>query len=145
MKRDDLLFHKFGPGLLCLVLFWIADVIGFFKLLLWHFPMLRLCKTRTLRRWSLCRGKNTYRKWQYRGRRSGAYVYRYSKAKDQLACTAVFGGLSDETISNSAGRRWRATGFGSPAWVIWIKWLTDRLDGPGHIEKSIEPVRDDGF
>lgn len=128
MKSDELLFHKFWPGLLCLVLFWMADVIGFLKLLLWHYPFMKFAR---------------WRGWLHSARRSEAYVYRYVKSKDQTACTSVFGGRSDETISNAAGRIWLTKEFQSPLWVLLIKWLTDRLDGPGHIENSVEPVRDD--
>jgi hypothetical protein len=128
MKQDELLFHKFWPGLFCLFLFWLADVIGFFKLLLWHYPFMRFAR---------------WRGWKHKAARSEAFVYRYVKSKDQTACTSVFGGRSDETISNAAGRIWQHKGFSSPAWVVGIKWLTDRLDKPGHIQDSIEPVRDD--
>lgn len=128
MKKDDLLFHKFMPGMLCLFLFWLADLVGFLKLVLWHYPRMKFCR---------------WRGWNLKAVRSEAFVYRYVKSKDQTACTSVFGGRSDETISNAAGRIWKDKGFQSPAWVIWIKWLTDKLDKPGHIEESIEPIRAD--
>ncbi len=150
MKQDELLFHKFWPGVLCLFLFWLADVWGFIKLVFWHGPIFHIGRKRWFYGWLVFfNGKNRkmIRKLRCRVVKSAAFCYRYPKAKDCLANVSVFDGRSDETISNHAGKLWLEHQFQSPVWVIYIKWLTDRLDPPkngkSHIEDSIEPIRPD--
>jgi len=93
---------------------------GFFKLVFWHYP-----------RFYLTGNRKSYR-----------YIYHYAKSLDQSACAGAFGGNSDETISNRAGRIFKEKEWHSPWWCIVTKKLTDRWE-ENHIMNSIEPLRPD--
>ena len=112
------LFTRFGSSLICMAFFWALIWLGFFKLALWHWPLVLLT----------------------RNRGSLRFVYHYTKALDQAACAGAFGGTCDETLSNKAGKVFKAKGFNAPWWVIFTKKLTDKWE-TDHIEKSIEPTR----
>jgi len=114
------IFHRIGASIICIAFFFAMMWVGFFKLVLWHWPLLIMFKSRT----------------------SVRYVYHYTKALDQAACAGFFNGNCDETVSNKAGRIFREKGWNSPWWVVFTKKLTDKWE-PNHVEKSIEPTRPD--
>ena len=127
-EKKELLFHRFWPGLLCLFIFQLGNLIGLFRLLCWHFPMMLLMKTFS-------------RPSQLRHAR---FVYRYMKATDHVACVSLVNGRSDETISNKAGRLYKEQGTQCPRWALEIKRLTDSWE-KDHVINSIEPLRAEPF
>ena len=114
------IFHKVGASIVCIFFFTLMIWWGFFKLVLWHWPLLVMFK------------KN----------RSRRFVYHYTKALDQAACAGMFAGKCDESVSNKAGQIFKVHGWQSPWWVVFTKKLTERWE-PNHVENSIEPVRPD--
>lgn len=123
-----MIFHRIGASLICLAIFYILIWWGMFKLAFWHWPLFLVTRN--------------FKRFVGQHRRSARFIYHYTKALDQAACAGAFGGLSDETISNKAGRTFKERGWHSPWWVIFTKKFTDRIE-PNHIENSIEPVRND--
>lgn len=115
-----MIFHRPGPSIICMTVFFLLMWWGFFKLIFWHYP-----------RFYITANRASYR-----------FIYHYAKALDQSACAGAFGGLSDETISNRAGRIFKEKEWNSPWWVVVTKKLTDKWE-PGHLENSIEPLRPD--
>lgn len=118
--RLGMIFHRAIPAIICIVIFFVLMWFGFFKLIFWHYP-----------RFYFTGNRQSYR-----------FIYHYSKALDQSACAGAFGGLSDETISNRAGRHFLEHGWKAPWWAIFTKRLTDKWERD-HIFNSIEPLRPD--
>ena len=115
-----MIFHRPIPSFICMSIFFVLMWVGFFKLMLWHYPRFYITGNR----------------------QSHRFIYHYAKSLDQAACAGGFNGKHDETISNKAGRVFLENGWHSPWWVVFTKKLTDKFE-PGHIENSIEPLRDE--
>ena len=124
--RQRMIFHRVRASLICLAIFYLLIWWGMTKLAFWHWPRFLITGNR----------------------KSGRFIYHFTKSLDQAACAGAFGGLSDETISNRAGRTFKEKGWHSPWWVVVTKKMTDRWEPPdengkSHIENSIEPIRQD--
>lgn len=127
-----MIFHRVGASLICIAIFYVLIWFGMFKLTFWHWPryLILMWIPKKWHRLNVCM------------RHSRFFIYHYTKALDQAACAGAFGGKSDETISNKAGKMFKDHGWRSPWWVIFTKRLTERWEN-NHLENAIEPTRPD--
>lgn len=125
-----MIFHRISSALVCIAIFFLLMWFATAKLVLFHYPRFWITSHIFQKR---------FREARTQSRR---FIYHYAKALDQAACAGAFGGLSDETISNRAGRIFKERGWHSPWWVVVTKKLTERWE-ENHLESSIEPLRPD--